>query len=310
MQFKGSHYLDCHQYQLDLSDNFPQFILKHKEIVTNCITVVRVLDACRKYRSWCFSFIKILRVSNKKTRSSWGWNLQFSVSPVWWSLWLKFISIYFISVNYNVPIIFSIDTSINIITSKRLEIRFVMPRTWECWLRLVHSCVYCARQTCKIYYVLPYSVDFNAPGELWNQLSKTVKLSFVWSEGPVNTRKTTKQLVRRQINMILFFDTVTVYISLHFNWGEMCHYGDVIMGAVVSQITSVSMIYSIVCLGADQENVKAPCHRHLWGKFTGDRLNSKNSPHKWLAYWKMFQFDDVIMSIGAAEGIAYMSIFN
>ena len=40
----------------------------------------------------------------------------------------------------------------------------------------------------QIYQVLPYSVDFKAPRELWNPLSKTVlsKYSFIWNKGPVN----------------------------------------------------------------------------------------------------------------------------
>ena len=49
-----------------------------------------------------------------------------------------------------------------------------MPKTCENWLGLVKRCIYYALQTHKIYQVLPYSVDFKAPGELWNQLSKTV----------------------------------------------------------------------------------------------------------------------------------------
>ena len=61
--------------------------------------------------------------------------------------------------------------------------------TWTCittvtlenWLDLVNSCIYYAHQTHKIYQVQPYSVDFKAPRELWNPLSKTVlsKCSFI-----------------------------------------------------------------------------------------------------------------------------------
>ena len=41
------------------------------------------------------------------------------------------------------------------------------------------------------------------------------------------------------------------------------------MGAIVSQITSLTIVYSNVNLGAD-ENIKAPRHWHLCGEFTGD----------------------------------------
>ena len=61
-----------------------------------------------------------------------------------------------------------------------------MPETCENWLDLVNSCVYYA---CEIYQVPPYSVDFKAPRELWNPMSKTVlgKWSFIWNTGSVNT---------------------------------------------------------------------------------------------------------------------------
>ena len=40
--------------------------------------------------------------------------------------------------------------------------------------------------------------------------------------------------------------------------------------AMASQITSLTIVYSIVYSGADQKNIKAPCHWPLWGEFTGD----------------------------------------
>ena len=41
-----------------------------------------------------------------------------------------------------------------------------MPKTCENCLGLVSIFIYYARQTHEIYQVLPYSVDFKAPGEL------------------------------------------------------------------------------------------------------------------------------------------------
>ena len=69
-----------------------------------------------------------------------------------------------------------------------------MPETCENWLGLVNSCIYYVCQTHEIYQVVPYSVDFKAPGELWNPLSKTVcsKYSFIWDKGPVNIRNDSK----------------------------------------------------------------------------------------------------------------------
>ena len=51
------------------------------------------------------------------------------------------------------------------------------------------------------------------------------------------------------------------------------NYGDVIMAAIASQITSITIAYSTVYSGADQikENIKAPRHWPLCGEFTDDR---------------------------------------
>ena len=43
--------------------------------------------------------------------------------------------------------------------------------TCENWLGLVNNCIYYADQTYEIYQVLLYSVDFKAPGDIWNPLS-------------------------------------------------------------------------------------------------------------------------------------------
>ena len=49
-------------------------------------------------------------------------------------------------------------------------------------------CNYDFDQIHEIYQVLPYSVDFKAPQELWNPLNKTLlsKYSFIWNKGPIN----------------------------------------------------------------------------------------------------------------------------
>ena len=71
------------------------------------------------------------------------------------------------------------------------------------------------------------------------------------------------------------------------------HYSDVIMGATASQITSVSVVYSTVCSGADERKYQSSASLafvrgiHRW---------SVNSPHKGPVTRKMFPFDDVIMT--------------
>ena len=73
-----------------------------------------------------------------------------------------------------------------------------MPNTCENWLGHVNIYVYYAYKTHEVYQILPYSVDFKAPSELWNPLSETVlsKCSFNWNKGPVNIRHDWK-LVRQ-----------------------------------------------------------------------------------------------------------------
>ena len=63
-----------------------------------------------------------------------------------------------------------------------------VPENCEKWLGLVNSCIYYPHKSCEIYQVLPYSVDFKAPRELWNSLSKVVrsKCNFIWDKGPAN----------------------------------------------------------------------------------------------------------------------------
>ena len=67
------------------------------------------------------------------------------------------------------------------------------------------------------------------------------------------------------------------------------HYDDVIMGAIASQITSHTIVYSTVYSDADQRKHQSSASRaFVWGIH-------RNSLHKWPVTRKMFPFDDVIM---------------
>ena len=70
------------------------------------------------------------------------------------------------------------------------------------------------------------------------------------------------------------------------------HNDDVIMSAIVSQITSLTIVCSTVYPGADQNKHQSSASlAFVWGIHRGP----VNSPHKWPVTWKMFPFDDVIM---------------
>ena len=70
------------------------------------------------------------------------------------------------------------------------------------------------------------------------------------------------------------------------------HYGDVTMGTIASQITSLTIVYSTVQSGADQRKYQSSASLAF---VRGIPRGPVNSPHKWPVTRKMFPFDDVIM---------------
>ena len=84
-----------------------------------------------------------------------------------------------------------------------------------------------------------------------------------------------------------------MFPSRYFNCVS-CNYNDVIMSAMTSQSTSLTIVYSSVYSGADQGKHQSSASLafvrgiHRW---------PMNSPHKGPVTLKMLPFDDVIMSI-------------
>ena len=76
-----------------------------------------------------------------------------------------------------------------------------------------------------------------------------------------------------------------------YNWNS-CHYGDVIMGGIVSQITSLMIVYSTVYSDADQRKYQSSMSLAF---VRGIPQGQVNSPHKWPVTRKMFLFDDVFI---------------
>ena len=72
-------------------------------------------------------------------------------------------------------------------------------------------------------------------------------------------------------------------------------YYDVIMGAMASQITSITIVYSTVYSDADQNKHQSSASLAF---ARGIRRGPVNFPHKWQVTRKMFPFDDVIMMRG------------
>ena len=74
--------------------------------------------------------------------------------------------------------------------------------------------------------------------------------------------------------------------------GHQQHYGEVIMGAIASQITSLTIGYTTVYSDADQRKHQSSASLAF---VRGIHRGPVNSPHKWPVTRKMFPFDDVIM---------------
>ena len=80
------------------------------------------------------------------------------------------------------------------------------------------------------------------------------------------------------------------------------HHSDVIMGVMVSQITSLTTVYSTVYSGADQSKYQ----RSVSLVFVrGIHRVPVNSPHKWPVTRKMFPFDDVIVDNGEIKRVSF-----
>ena len=87
-------------------------------------------------------------------------------------------------------------------------------------------------------------------------------------------------------------------IPCELNWLKMnrllsgIHNNDVMMGTIASQITSLTIVYSMVYSDADQRKHQSPASLAF---VRGIHRGPVNSPHKWPVTRKMFPFDDAIM---------------
>ena len=75
---------------------------------------------------------------------------------------------------------------------------------------------------------------------------------------------------------------------------DMLHYNDVIMSAMASQITSLTIVYSPAYSGADQRKHQSSASL---GFLQGIHRWPVNSPHKGPVTRKMFPFNGVIMDV-------------
>ena len=76
---------------------------------------------------------------------------------------------------------------------------------------------------------------------------------------------------------------------------RLSHYDDVIMTMLTSQITSLTVVYSIVYSGVNQRKHQSSASLAFVREI---HRGPVNFPHKWPVTRKMFPFDDVIMVNG------------
>ena len=76
----------------------------------------------------------------------------------------------------------------------------------------------------------------------------------------------------RRFDLKRHYPLTRVYLPWYKVEKYKCHYSDVKMGAIASQIISVTIVYSIVYSGADQRKHQSSASLALWGEFTGNRL--------------------------------------
>ena len=126
--------------------------------------------------------------------------------------------------------------------------------------------------TCK-YWIAPHTLIFHILGQGFDIL---MGMQFQ------------RVLSYRILIYVRYFVIDSAYIRLC-----LCHYNDVILGAIAFQITSLAVVYSCVYSGADERKYQRSASLafvlgiHRW---------PVNSPHKWPVTRKMLQFDGVIMA--------------
>ena len=91
---------------------------------------------------------------------------------------------------------------------------------------------------------------------------------------------------------ILYCTSKRPIMRIAFPYHGASHYGDVIMGTMASQITSLTIVYSTVYSDADQRKHQSSASLAF---VLAIHRGPVNAPHRWPVTRKMFPFDDVIM---------------
>ena len=130
--------------------------------------------------------------------------------------------------------------------------RWLGHQTTQCWQKSAFVQVMACRRRCDKLLVDP-TLTGEIYGTIWRHWATKLQISS--NHGiRFNEMSTTSSLEKSPILI----------------WWRMHHSG-VIMGAMASQITSLTIVYSPFIQAQIKENIKAPRHWPLCRKFTGDR---------------------------------------
>ena len=163
------------------------------------------------------------------------------------------------------------------------------------------------------YWLVAYSAPSHYLNQCWHIVYLTTRNNFSEIRIEIQNSSFMKMHLKcRQLNWRPFCPGWRWVVSSNndqVHWpglnelmGTHPHYNDVIMGAIPSQITSPTIVYSTV---ADQRKHQSSASLafvrgiHRW---------PVNSPHKWPVTRKMFPFDDVIIREFKSQSCVILNI--
>ena len=213
------------------------------------------------YLSQCGFIISNVRNISTKDNLPRQWNLESPSKHIWW-------------------IFFRENHNISMWTSESFYLWRYEPNlnAWfACHLRWIISMSWICLVSGKL--TRGHMIQYNnkespnktvSPCHPWRKYVSCVYCEVIC---PADTMYTIITSLLRQNDVATsFWRNNDVIIPSHVRWAvKTVHYYDVIMSPTASQITSLTIVYSIVYRAQIKENIKAPRHWPLCGEFTGDR---------------------------------------
>ena len=139
-----------------------------------------------------------------------------------------------------------------------------------------------------------FPVQINWPGRDWYNPTDGTCICYTDADGII---------ISASLYIVYLANCIRIVVVAGFMWFiypcpsvcSMGHYGDVILSAVASQITSLAIVYSTVYSEAYQRSHQNSASLAF---VLGIRRWLATSPKKWPVTWETFPFDDVIMTSG------------